>query len=166
MADALHTVYLLLGGNLGNRVALLAAAREALAAEAGSVTAASPLFETAAWGLEDQPSFLNQALELRTPLAPQALLRVALSVEAALGRARQERYGPRTIDIDILLYDDAVIDEPGLQVPHPQLPARRFALTCLAALAPGKVHPLLGRSIAQLLASCPDPLPVHNFPEP
>ncbi|RYY40925.1 MAG: 2-amino-4-hydroxy-6-hydroxymethyldihydropteridine diphosphokinase [Chitinophagaceae bacterium] len=161
-----HTAYLLLGGNLGDRPALLAEARAAIAQRAGNVTRVSGLYETAAWGLEDQPAFLNQALAVETRLAPGALLQTVLSIEADMGRRRLERYGPRLIDIDILLYDDQVIDEPGLQLPHPQLPARRFALTCLAAIAPQVRHPLSGRSIAQLLAHCADPLPVHNFPNP
>ncbi|RYY83836.1 MAG: 2-amino-4-hydroxy-6-hydroxymethyldihydropteridine diphosphokinase [Chitinophagaceae bacterium] len=159
-----HTAYLLLGGNLGDRAALLAEAREAIAARAGVIERASGLYETAAWGIEAQPAFLNQALSVATTLTPRVLLETVLAIEADMGRRRLERYGPRLIDIDILLYEDVVLDEPGLQLPHPQLPQRRFALTCLSEIAPGLQHPRLGRSIAQLLAACTDPLPVYNFP--
>ncbi|GAA4324187.1 2-amino-4-hydroxy-6-hydroxymethyldihydropteridine diphosphokinase [Flaviaesturariibacter amylovorans] len=163
MSETLHTAYLLLGGNLGDRPGNLAAARAALADAAGPVIAASPLFETEAWGLKEQPAFLNQALALRTALPPDALLAAALRIEETLGRVRAERYGPRTLDIDILFYDDAVIDTPTLQVPHPQLHLRRFALEPLAAIAPGLRHPVLGRPISELLAACADETPVYKF---
>jgi 2-amino-4-hydroxy-6-hydroxymethyldihydropteridine diphosphokinase len=159
-----HIAYLLLGGNLGDRESIFEAARTAISQQAGTIRRLSPLYETAAWGLEDQPAFLNQAIELETELDPHALLEKLLSIEACLGRQRLERYGPRLIDIDILLYDDLVLLEPGLQLPHPQLPARRFALTCLAAIAPARLHPVLGQRMDALLATCADPLPVYNFP--
>ncbi|RYY98509.1 MAG: 2-amino-4-hydroxy-6-hydroxymethyldihydropteridine diphosphokinase [Chitinophagaceae bacterium] len=162
MSETLHTAYLLLGGNLGNRERNLASARAALAAT-GTVEALSPIFETEAWGLREQPAFLNQALALRTALGPEALLDAMLRIEQEEGRVRAERYGPRTLDIDLLFYDDAVIDTPRLVVPHPQLPARRFALVCLAAIAPGLRHPLLGSTIADLLAACADETPVYKF---
>ncbi|MDB5252664.1 MAG: 2-amino-4-hydroxy-6-hydroxymethyldihydropteridine pyrophosphokinae [Flaviaesturariibacter sp.] len=155
--------YLLLGGNLGDRPANLAAARTAIGAVCGPITAVSSLYETEAWGVSGQPSYLNQALAVRTELAPGDLLDAILSIEQTLGRERVETYGPRTIDIDILLYGDRVIDSPGLAVPHPQMPRRRFALTCLNEIAPHLIHPLSGKSIAQLLDECDDGLDVHKF---
>ncbi|TCJ12455.1 2-amino-4-hydroxy-6-hydroxymethyldihydropteridine diphosphokinase [Flaviaesturariibacter flavus] len=164
MENHTHRAYLLLGGNLGDRPALLAAARAAVGQDAGTVVAASGLYETAAWGLEDQPAFLNQALALDTRLSPEGLLETLLAVEATLGRERRERYGPRPIDIDILFYDNLVHDAPHLHLPHPRLPERRFALVPLHEIAPGLRHPVLGRTVAELLAACTDPLAVNNFP--
>ncbi len=157
--------YLLLGGNLGDRAAYLRAARAALAA-AGEITAASGLYETAAWGRADQPAYLNQALALRTTLAPGALLAHCLATEAAAGRQRHERWGSRTLDVDILLYDAAVVDAPGLAVPHPRLPLRRFALVPLAEIAAAAVHPQLHQTIGELLRRCPDPLAVRPWAGP
>jgi len=154
------TAYLLLGSNLGDRAALLAEARAQLAAVAGSITAQSAIYETAAWGKEDQPAFLNQALALRTTLTPRELLECCLATERAAGRERRERWGSRTLDVDILLYDNAVLDEPGLTLPHPRLAERRFALLPLAEIAGQLQHPTLHQSISELLSRCPDPLPV------
>lgn len=155
------TAYLLLGSNLGNRAALLAAARTQLAATAGNITAASALYETAAWGREDQPAFLNQALAIRTTLPAEQLLAQCLAAEHLAGRERRERWGSRTLDVDILLYGDAIIDEPGLAIPHPRLAERRFALTPLAEIAGTLRHPQRNLTVAELLARCPDLLPVR-----
>ncbi|OGX84300.1 2-amino-4-hydroxy-6-hydroxymethyldihydropteridine diphosphokinase [Hymenobacter lapidarius] len=155
--------YLLLGSNLGDRAALLRAARAQLAA-AGEILAASALYETAAWGREDQPVFLNQALAVRTALPARQLLEQCLATERRAGRERLERWGSRTLDVDILLYADAIIDEPDLTLPHPRLAERRFALVPLAEIAPQLRHPQLGLSVAELLAQCPDPLPVRLWP--
>ncbi|WP_400191676.1 2-amino-4-hydroxy-6-hydroxymethyldihydropteridine diphosphokinase [Hymenobacter sp. B81] len=158
-----HTAYLLLGSNLGERVTTLHRALVALAELAGPVQAVSPVYETAAWGLEAQPAFLNQAVCLRTHLAPEALLDACQQVEQQAGREREEMWGPRTLDVDVLLYDDLVLDSPRLKLPHPRLHQRRFALVPLADLAPTLVHPGLGQPISELLADCPDALPVETW---
>jgi len=152
--------YLLLGSNIGDRAAHLEQAQRTLAATAGAVVAASAFYETAAWGVEDQPAFLNQVLAVRTFLAAPALLAACLATEQQAGRERIRRWAARTLDVDILLYGDVVIDTPTLSVPHPALPGRRFALTPLAELAPQLVHPQLRQTISELLAACPDPLAV------
>lgn len=159
----MNTAFLLIGGNLGDRLANLAGAKTAIAQHCGVIAATSAIYETAAWGLEDQPPFLNQAIKLQTFSKPHALLRRLLDVEKSLGRVREKRYGPRLIDIDILLYNDEIINGPDLKIPHPELQNRRFALTCLADIAPDVLHPLFQKPIAQLLNECSDPLPVHKF---
>ncbi|MFD1871818.1 2-amino-4-hydroxy-6-hydroxymethyldihydropteridine diphosphokinase [Hymenobacter bucti] len=158
MSDVL--AYLLLGGNLGDRAAHLQQARQNLAAAAGEIVAASAYYETAAWGREDQPAFLNQALAVRTALPAAALLAACLATEQLAGRERQQHWGARTLDVDILFYGAEIIATPTLVVPHPALPARRFALVPLAEIAPQLVHPQLHQTVAELLASCPDPLAV------
>ncbi|MFD1469453.1 2-amino-4-hydroxy-6-hydroxymethyldihydropteridine diphosphokinase [Hymenobacter caeli] len=155
--------YLLLGSNLGDRAAYLRRARAGLAA-AGEIVAVSGLYETAAWGRADQPAYLNQAVALRTALAPAALLAHCLATEAAAGRERHERWGSRTLDVDILLYGNEIIDSQDLTVPHPRLPLRRFALVPLAEIAAAAVHPQLHQTVAELLAACPDELAVRPWP--
>ena len=130
---------------------------------AGHVQAESALYETEAWGMEDQDLFLNQALKINTTLTAQELLQAILGIEKQMGRIRDIKYGPRLIDIDILFFDLQVIKEPGLTVPHPELQNRRFALECLAELAPHLVHPLFHKSIERLLLECTDPLRVYKL---
>jgi len=156
------SAFLLLGTNLGDRVANLAAARAALN-KAGTVINTSPIYQTAAWGKTDQPDFLNQAIELQTSLTPQSLLETCLAIEHQLGRQRLEHWGTRTIDIDIILYGSAIIDTPALQLPHPRMAIRRFVLIPLAAIAPNTIHPLSAQTITQLLSACPDTLPVTPY---
>lgn len=131
-------VYIALGSNLGDRAGNLAAARAALARGAVEIAAASSVYETAPWGPKPQGPYLNQVVRGTTGLAPEALLARLLEIERALGRRREteERYGPRTLDLDILLYDDLVLREPALQVPHPRMLERAFVLVPLAEIAP------------------------------
>ena len=145
--------YVGVGANLGDREATIRRAVELLAERVGiEVLAVSALRETDPVGLEDQPRFVNGAAVLETTLSPRALLETLLEVERVLGRTRDgPRFGPRAIDLDLLLYDDETVDEPGLTVPHPRLHERRFALEPLAELDPALAIPGRGR-VLDLLA--------------
>jgi 2-amino-4-hydroxy-6-hydroxymethyldihydropteridine diphosphokinase len=148
----MSVVYIGLGSNLGDRSATIQAALDRLDADPEiEVLGVSSLRETDPVGFEDQPRFLNGAAALRTELGPRELLDRMLEVERGLGRVREgTRYGPRTIDLDLLLYGDAVVDEPGLQIPHPRLPERAFALEPLMELNPELEVPGQGRVQALL----------------
>jgi 2-amino-4-hydroxy-6-hydroxymethyldihydropteridine diphosphokinase len=161
----INGVYILSGSNLSDRAANLAMALERIEVQAGSVLAQSQLYETAAWGLEAQPSFLNQVLEIATELKPEALLECLLSIEKQLGRERKQKWGERIIDLDILYFGDRVINTPRLQVPHPYIVERRFTLTPLCELAPLLVHPVLEKNQLQLLEECQDKLAVRIYGE-
>ena len=145
--------YVGLGANVGPREVTLLRAVDLLAEfDDVEVLAVSQLRETEPVGVMDQPPFLNGAARVETSLGPRALLEVLLETERALGRVREERWGPRTIDLDLLVYGDRTVDEPGLRVPHPRLQERRFALEPLAELDPALVIPGLGAVSAALAA--------------
>ena len=148
---------------MGTREDFLSAAKREIALQCGTVQKQSSIYETAAWGKTDQPAFLNQALEIMTPLNARQLIRRLLKIEKQLGRIREEKYGPRLIDIDILMYGDEIHQYELLKLPHPELPNRRFALLPLAEIAADVIHPVLQQSIYRLLAICPDPLEVKKL---
>jgi len=147
---------LLLGSNVGDRRKFITDALTHIGQTAGTIIQTSSFYETAAWGITDQDSFLNLAVLLETKLDPHPLLHVLLQIEEDLGRKRTEKWGPRIIDIDILYYDDLVIDAQGLTVPHPFMQVRRFSLEPLLEISPAWVHPILHLSVQQMLDACPD----------
>ena len=156
-------VFLGLGSNLGDREAAIDGALARLAARGVRLRARSSTWLTEPVGGPPQGLFLNAAAAVETALAPAELLAAALAVEREMGRVRAERNGPRTIDIDLLLYGDRRVDEPGLSVPHPRLHERRFVLAPLAEIARDVVHPTLGLTIAELFDRCPDRSGVRLF---
>ncbi|MFL5766201.1 MAG: 2-amino-4-hydroxy-6-hydroxymethyldihydropteridine diphosphokinase [Bacteroidia bacterium] len=160
----MNTVYLLLGGNLGDKEQNLQQAIKKIEEHAGPIAKRSGIFVTKAWGVEDQPDFYNQAICLKTGLDAQELMQKLLWIEEQMGRKRSgDRWQERIIDIDILFFNDAVIDEPGLHVPHPRIQDRRFALVPMAEIAGDLVHPVLKKDISELLEECPDQLEVKRL---
>jgi 2-amino-4-hydroxy-6-hydroxymethyldihydropteridine diphosphokinase len=143
-------VYLLLGSNLGNRELFLQKAAEEIGKAIAPVKKMSKVYQTPAWGKTDEPDYLNQALLVQTDMPANEILQTILAIELLLGRERKEKWGSRTIDIDILLYGDEIISEPGLIIPHPQLHKRKFAMEPLIELSPKLVHPIFNRTIAEL----------------
>jgi 2-amino-4-hydroxy-6-hydroxymethyldihydropteridine diphosphokinase len=154
---------ILLGSNQGDRQQFLAEARRQLKAGAGRIKKESAVYETAAWGLQDQPAFLNQVLLLETALKPEALLKEINRIEKALGRVREIKWAARVIDIDILYYDELVLQTPRLHIPHPHLQDRRFTLLPVVEIAPDWVHPVFQKTNRTLLAECPDLLEVKKL---
>jgi 2-amino-4-hydroxy-6-hydroxymethyldihydropteridine diphosphokinase len=147
----MHLIYLGLGSNLGNRPENLESAIKNLEPDV-KVLKCSAVYETPPWGFEDQPEFLNQVIEAETSLAPGELLEYVKEVEVRIGRKKTFRYGPRSIDIDILFYNDIVINSPPLVIPHERISERVFVLMPLADIAPDFLHPVLGKSVLSLLS--------------
>ena len=161
----MNTAYLLIGGNLGERSNTLERARQLISGEVGKIVAASSLYETASWGIKEQPDFLNQVLQVKTKLSARRIMDTILSIENKMGRIRTEKNASRIIDIDILFFNDDIIDEPGIIIPHPEIQNRKFALVPLHEIAPGLIHPRLQQTIRQLLSTSPDALEVRLMSE-
>lgn len=147
----LQIVYLLLGSNLGNRKEILDKAIEMLSQKIGVIISQSKDYETKPWGVTDQPDFLNLAISVYTTLKPLEILEQTQAIENQLGRVRKEKWGARLIDIDMMFYGNEIIDEPNLKVPHPLMQERDFALIPLAEIAPDFVHPVLRKTVLEIL---------------
>ncbi|MFA6058030.1 MAG: 2-amino-4-hydroxy-6-hydroxymethyldihydropteridine diphosphokinase [Taibaiella sp.] len=154
----MHSVYLLTGSNQGNRKEQLEQSIAELELHAGTIVKASAMYETEAWGIEGLPAHLNQALLLQTKLNPTELLSVIHKIENKLGRVRQQKWGVRAIDIDIIYFDNIILDLPQLAIPHPLMQQRNFVLAPLAEISPDFVHPILLQTNKQLLEISEDKL--------
>ncbi len=159
-------VYLLLGGNLGNKREIFAQAKQLISQQIGRVTGQTAIYETEPWGFESSDLFWNQVLEITTTLTPVEVLAQTQQIENTLGRIRKsDQYVSRIIDIDILFIDDLVLQTEKLIIPHPRIQERRFALVPLCELVPALLHPVFEKTIAQLLNDCPDKLNVEKVTE-
>lgn len=159
-----NDLYILLGANLGDRLLTLSQARTQIAEHVGPIIRQSVLYETAPWGVTDQPSYLNQVLQLSTNLTPEAVLIQTQAIEQQLGRVRLEKWGSRIIDIDLLYYGPFVLSTETLTLPHPLLHERRFTLVPLCEIAPDFLHSVLRRTNKQLLGELADEGDVQKYP--
>jgi 2-amino-4-hydroxy-6-hydroxymethyldihydropteridine diphosphokinase len=159
------TAYISLGSNLGDRLGFLKEALQRLKRSKGiSISKRSSVYETQPVGPQDQGWFLNLVIEMKTTLDPASLLDHLLAIEDQMGRKRDARWGPRSIDLDVLLYDDRIVNTNRLIIPHPRLHQRRFALVPLSEIAPQVRHPTLKKTIRELLDGCPDTHVVRSYP--
>lgn len=163
------SLYLLLGGNIGEKQKIFSKVWTSLNLKIGKITSQSAIYETEPWGFESPDLFWNQVLELSTNLSPEEVLAQTQQIETELGRIRKaNQYSSRLIDIDILFYGNQIINQENLTVPHPRIQERKFALVPLCEIAPELLHPVLRKSMRQLLVESTDPLKVEkvtNFPE-
>lgn len=155
-------LYLLLGGNLGDKEKIFSKTRSSLETQIGKIDSFSHIFETEPWGFDSDDLFWNQVVEISTSLFPEKVLEQINQIENHLGRTRKtDQYSSRIIDIDILFYGNEIISLPNLIVPHPRIQERKFALVPMNEIAPEFIHPVFQKTISQLLAECPDPLRVE-----
>lgn len=159
----MHTAYILLGGNIGDRKQHLENAKQHILFYCGTITQQSSIYQTAAWGVTDQPDFYNQVIVIDTLLSPEALMQSLLKIEQIMGRVRSQKMGPRIIDLDILLIDDLIMETDILSLPHPAMTKRRFVLEPLSEISPDKIHPVEKKSITLLLLECRDDLNVQKI---
>jgi len=160
----IHSIYLSLGSNLGDRLGNLRTAISALPPKVQPISQSS-VYETDPWGYADQPTFLNLVIKADTALDPNSVLIHIKAIELSMGRKETFRFGPRLIDMDILFYDDIILDSPQLTIPHPRLAERAFVLVPMAEIAPDLTHPVLGKTIQQLRSSV-DPTSLKLFQTP
>lgn len=157
----MNAAYLLIGGNLGNRVHNLAKARMNIENDLGAIIKVSSIYETASWGITEQPDFLNQVLLIQTKFSAEEIMQSILSIENKMGRIRTEKNASRIIDIDILFFNDEIINQKDLTIPHPEIQNRKFALIPLNEIAPHFLHPVFKQSIQNLLSTSKDKLEVR-----
>ncbi len=158
-----HKVYLMLGSNMGDSRKFLLDAAARIQSSVGKVIKSSSLYRTSAWGNMKQNDFLNQAIIVETKMPVGMLMDTLLDIEKKMGRVRTLKYAPRTIDIDILFYDNKILHTPQISVPHPRIKERRFVLVPLKELSPGFKHPETGEPMSALLKVCKDELNVKKF---
>lgn len=159
----MNKTYLLLGSNMGNSRSQLQKAMGFIKKQVGPLSRLSALYQTAAWGNTNQPDFLNQVIVVETKLDAAQTMRTLLEIEKRMGRIRTVKNAPRIIDIDILFFNKAIINQTDLVIPHPQIQNRRFVLAPLNELSPNFKHPVLKRSVHDLFIHCPDQLNVKKF---
>jgi 2-amino-4-hydroxy-6-hydroxymethyldihydropteridine diphosphokinase len=159
----MNNTYLLLGSNMGNSIKQLSTAIEQIEEKIGALILKSNLYATAAWGNTSQPDFLNQVIKVATQLDATETLKEILSIEKNMGRIRTVKNAPRTIDIDILFFNNEIINRSDLIVPHSEIQNRRFVLIPINEIAPQMIHPVLNKTIEQLLLQCPDQLAVKKI---
>ena len=159
----IHRVSLLFGSNLGDRALHIQHAMKSVQVGIGKAEKISSLYETEPWGVSDQPDYLNAAMIIQTNYTPQQLLSRLKQIEIQEGRADQKKYASRTLDIDILFYDDLALNSKKLTIPHPKLHLRKFALVPLNEIAGEIMHPVFKKSISKLLKESGDPLDVRKF---
>lgn len=156
------SVFLLMGSNLGDRLNHLLDARQYISRQAGKIVTVSSVYRTDAWGNQAQPDFYNQVVEIEPLAEPHPTLLTLLEIEKKMGRVRVEKYGSRIIDLDILIWKDAIVHQADLVIPHPQIQFRRFTLVPLAEIAPAFLHPVVKKTFLQLLEECTDNLTVSR----
>ena len=161
--SGMNVVFLLLGSNEGDRAFYLAEGLKKIEEKIGTLLRSSSIYETKAWGNEDQPPFLNQVILAQTYLGPKAVLEEIQILENSLGRKRDQKWGPRTIDIDILFYNDLVLEKKELVIPHAGITKRRFTLVPLNEIASEYLHPKFNLTINELLHQCKDGLQVEKW---
>ncbi len=159
----MNIIYLLLGSNQQQPQQQLIKAQKLITKQIGSISRTSAVYKTAAWGNTKQPDFLNQVIIVQTPLQAANVMQVILAIEEKMGRLRTVKNAPRIIDIDILFFNKEIIATPLVQVPHPRIAQRNFVLMPLNELSPNFKHPVLQKSIHQLLRICTDTLTVHKI---
>ncbi|HEY5391847.1 MAG TPA: 2-amino-4-hydroxy-6-hydroxymethyldihydropteridine diphosphokinase [Hanamia sp.] len=160
----MNKVFIITGGNIGDRMKNLETAEKMIEEQIGHIIQTSKIYETEAWGINDQPSFYNQVLIVETNFSADKVIKKILKIEEDMGRVRTIKNAARNIDIDILFFNDDIVNEENLTIPHPQMIKRRFVLMPLNEIASAKNHPVYNKSVAQLLAECKDELKVTPLP--
>ena len=159
----MNTVYIQLGSNIGERESFITKSMHKVKDDIGKIITASSIFETTAWGNENQNNFLNSVIEIKTPFDAFTVLQKSQEIENNLGRKRSDKWGERTIDIDILFYNNKIINTKELIIPHPLIQKRKFVLVPLSEIAPNYKHPILKKNISNLLSECKDTQKVLDY---